>query len=124
MKTRRQWDTGVLRTAASMVLALAFTLPAAARADSLAGFQPGSLAQAEQALEQGEPERALSLLHRQRAILRHSRFRAQAEALSCQAYRQLGDTRNAARACDAVVAYDSKVVTTVVTTQALDPAAD
>jgi len=113
MKTERLPDIGRLRTAACLVLALVTTLPlaAATRADGPSRFQPGSLLQAEEALEQGQPERALALLHRQRAILRHSRFRAQAEALSCQAYRQMHDFGNAARVCDAVVAYDGEVVT-------------
>lgn len=109
MNTQRRFGTGCLtRAAASLVLALAATLPLvpAAQAEALSRFQPGSLIQAERALAQGQPERALSLLHRQRAILRHSTFRPQAEALTCQAYRQMQDVQRAAQVCGEVVAHD------------------
>jgi len=107
MKTQRQIGTGSMRAAVFLVWALAATLPtvSAAQAEALSRFQPGSLVQAEQALAQGQPERALSLLHRQRAILRDSRFRAQAEALACQAYRQMRDVQKAAGVCKEEVTF-------------------
>ena len=48
----------------------------------------------------------MSLLHRQRAILRHSTFRSQAEALTCQAYRQRRDFQKVAQICGEVVTHD------------------
>ncbi len=108
MKTQRKFGTGLMQTTAFLVLTLASTLPlvSAARAEALSRHQPQALIQAERALEQGQPERALSLLHRQRAILRHSKFRSQGEALACQAYIQMQDFQKAARVCDEVVAYN------------------
>ena len=110
MNTQRRFDTGILRgAAASLVLVLAATLSLvpAARAEPQSGFQPGSLVQAEQALARGQPERALLLLHRQRAILRHSSYRSQAEALTCQAHLQMQDAEKPEQVCGDMVAHDS-----------------
>jgi hypothetical protein len=108
MNTQRKFGTGLMQNTALLVLALVFTLPlvSAARAEALSRHQPQALIQAERALEQGQPERALSLLHRQRAILRHSKFRSQGEALACQAHIQMQDFQKATRVCDEVVAYN------------------
>ena len=91
MGTQHIICTGLLRTAIVVAGVLVSTLVvvSAARAESLTRYEPGSLIQAEWALEEGQPERALSLLHRQRAILRDSKFRTQRDALACQAYIQL-----------------------------------
>jgi hypothetical protein len=108
MNTQRKFGTGLMQNTALLVLALVSTLPlvSAARAEALSRHQPQALIQAERALEQGQPERALSLLHRQRAILRHSKFRSQGEALACQAHIQMQDFQKATRVCDEVVAYN------------------
>jgi hypothetical protein len=108
MNTRRKFGTDLRQITALLAVALVSTLPlvSAARAETLSRHQPQALIHAERALEQGQPERALSLLHRQRAILRHSKFRSQGEALACQAYIQMQDFQKAARDCDEVVAYD------------------
>ena len=109
MNTQRRFGTACLtRATAPLLLALAATFPPApaAHAEAPSRFQPGSLIEAEQALAQDQPERALSLLHRQRALLRHSNFRSQAEALTCQAYLQLEDAPKAEQVCGEVVAHD------------------
>ena len=68
--------------------------------------------QAEQALQQGNPERALSLLHRQRAIISHDKFRAQGQAIACQAYVQKRDLLKTRQACEEAVAYTGDNSTT------------
>jgi hypothetical protein len=108
MNIQRTFSTGLVRTTVVLLGVMASTLfvVSAARAEALSRHQPQALIQAERALEQGQPERALSLLHRQRAILRHSKFRSQGEALACQAHIQMQDFQKATRVCDEVVAYN------------------
>jgi hypothetical protein len=114
MKTPHCWDTVLVQKLALLVLglALALTFATVARAETLSDYQPRSLVDAEIALEQGQPERALSHLHRGRAILRDGRFRLQREAIACQAYVQLQDVEQAAQVCNEVVAYDTDEVIT------------
>ena len=109
MKTRRKLCTGLLRTAAVVLGVLVSTSMVlySARAETLSRHQPGALLQAERALEQGQPERALSHLHRQRAVLRFGKFRSRSAALACQAYLQMQDFLNGARVCDEVAAHGS-----------------
>jgi hypothetical protein len=107
MKIQRKFGTGLMRTAAVLVGVVASTLllASAARAEALSRYQPEALIQAEWALEDSQPERALLLLHRQRTILRFDQFRSQRDALTCQAYLQIENLPEAARVCDGAVAY-------------------
>lgn len=107
MNTQANLAIRLIYTTIALVLALALMALAgpAARAEILTRYQPQALIQAEQALEQGQPERALSVLHRQRAILRHDKYRSQGQALACQAYVQTQDLRKAQQACDEAVAH-------------------
>ena len=107
MKTQRKFGTGLMRTAAVVVGVVASTLlmVSAARAEALSRYQPDALIQAEWALEDSQPERALSLLHRQRTILRFDQFRSQRDSLACQSYLQMEDFQEAAHVCDEGVAY-------------------
>ena len=108
MKTRHCWDTILLQKLAILVLglSLALALASVARAETLSHYQPRSLIDAEVALAQGDPERALSHLHRGRVVLRDARFRLQREAIACRAHTQLGQFEQAARVCNDVVAYE------------------
>lgn len=107
MNTQANLAIRLIYTTIALVLALALMALAgpAARAEVLTRYQPQALIQAERALEQDQPARALSLLHRQRAILRHARYRSQGQALACQAYVQTQDLRKAEQTCDAAVAH-------------------
>jgi hypothetical protein len=106
MKTQHDLFTRLTLTTASLALALAsmIVLAPAANADVLSDYKPQGLIQAERAIEQGKSERALKILHRQRAILSHDKYLAERQALSCQAYFQQQDYTNAERACGAAVA--------------------
>lgn len=106
MKTQQQSVIRMARFALSMVAVLACTLllDSVARAEKLSDYQPLVLTEAEQALERGQPERALSLLNRERAILSHGKFRSQGEALACQAYIQKGDLHRAQQVCEELLA--------------------
>lgn len=76
-----------------------------ARADVLSEYRPQVLMQAERAIDEGNPERALSLLRQQRAILGHEKYYAEGQALACQAYFARGDSKKAERACDNAAAW-------------------
>jgi hypothetical protein len=111
MMTQGQCNTGLTRVAISVVGVLAITLllAATANAETLSRYHPQALADAEWALEQGEPEQALAHLHRQRALLQQDKFRAQRNALVCQAYRQMKDLQGVARVCREAVAFEGEV---------------
>ena len=98
----------ITATAVIVALAMAVILSPATRADTLAHYQPASLAKAERALERGNPERALALLNNHRAILKHQRFVARSQALTCEAHFQRGDFQQAEQSCDAAVASASE----------------
>lgn len=101
MKTQQDLYRQLVLTTAALVLALASMVLVApgTRADVLSDYHPQVLSEAGRALESGRPERALSLLHRQRAILRHEKFLGQRNALTCQAYFQKQQFLKAERAC-------------------------
>jgi hypothetical protein len=108
MKTqndRNMFTTSWIKATAPFAVAAAFLLSPLAQADVLSQYQPEVLLKAEQALEQGQPERALSLLHSQRAILSHGKFRAQGLALTCDAYVQQQDYDRAEDVCADAVAF-------------------
>ena len=71
MKTPHCWDTVLVQKLALLVLglALALTFATVARAETLSDYQPRSLIDAEVALEQGQPERALGALDEADALL-------------------------------------------------------
>ena len=108
METQGQCNTGLARATASLigVLLISVLLAATVRAENLSRYHPQALVDAEWALQQGEPARALAHLHRQRALLRQAQFRGEADALACQAYRQMEDWRGVSRTCVEAVAYD------------------
>lgn len=108
MKTRHCWDTVLVQKLAIVVvgLTLALALASVARAETLPHYQPRSLVDAENALAQGDPERALSHLHHGRAVLRDARFRLQRESIACRAHIQLEQFEQAERVCHEVVAYE------------------
>lgn len=109
MKAQQDLRTRLALTIASVLLAMAsLLLVSPSRAEILSHYEPGVLLQAEQALERGQPERALSLLHSQRAILSHGKFREQGQAIACQAYIQKQDLAKAEQACDETVAFSGR----------------
>lgn len=113
MKAQEIWNTGLMRAMLCLlgVLSITLLLASTARAENLSRYHPQALIEAEWALEQGEPQRALAHLHRQRAVLRQGRFRAESNALACQAYRQLQDWQEVAQVCNTAIAYDDEAET-------------
>ena len=97
-------------TAGGLVLAIASTvcMSMAAKADVLSHYEPKSLVRAEKALEQGKPDLALRLLHKQRAIVRVDKHLARSESLTCRAYFQKGEYEAAEPACNTAVERGSK----------------
>ena len=83
-------------------------MTATAQAENLSRYHPQGLIDAEYALVEGQPEQALAHLHRQRAILRQDNFRAERDALACQAYRQMQELQKAAGVCKDRVAFENK----------------
>ncbi len=86
-----------------VIAMLALLWQARATADTLGEFQAPVVRQAQWALQQDNPERALALLENRQAELRRWRAQAQGNALICQAYFQIGEYDNAERACDLAV---------------------
>lgn len=88
-----------------MVLASAILISPIAHSDELQPFQPQALIEAEDALAQGNPQRAMALLHRQRAMLSHQVFNDRVESIACQAHLQLGELPDAEQSCDGSAIY-------------------
>ncbi|CAA0101208.1 Uncharacterised protein [Halioglobus japonicus] len=95
MRTQRMMIASIAVIA--MVLLLWQTRAAAG---TLGEFQPPVVRQAQWALQQENPERALALLEKRTTELRRWRAQAQGSALVCQAYFQMGDYTRAEQACD------------------------
>lgn len=76
---------------------------ARAGADTIGHYQAPVLRKAEVALQNGYPDRALSLLQGRSAELRRWQAEAQGSDLICRAYFEKGDYVNAERACDEAV---------------------
>lgn len=74
-----------------------------AGADSLGDYQPTALRKAESALQNGYPDRALSLLRGRDVEMRRWRVEAEASDLKCRAWFEKGNYAEAERACDEAV---------------------
>jgi len=98
MKTHRPLVS--LLAAAAITTAL-WQLPASAEA--FGEYQPTALRKAESALQNGYPDRALSLLQGRAAEMRRWDAQAQASDLMCRAWFEKGDYARAERACDEAV---------------------
>lgn len=87
--------------AAVVITALLWHGPASAA--TLGEYQPPALRKAEAALQNGYPNRTLSLLQGRGAEMRRWRVEAAASNLMCRAYFEKGDYTKAERACDEAV---------------------
>ncbi len=105
MTTQQLLPARLALATGALALALAATacLSTTAHADVLAHYEPQAFAKAESALERGNPDRALQMLHRQRAIVNHDRYAARREALVCRAQFQKRNFEAAEQACDIAV---------------------
>jgi hypothetical protein len=110
MKSQQELYTRfTLATVATVLAMLTLVLwGPAARAEALAEYRPQVLMQAELAIEEGNPGRALALLRQQRAILGHEKYYAEGQALACQAYFAKGQSSNAERACGNAAAWHAR----------------
>ncbi len=105
MKHLLTLSTRSTRTLGMMGLLSAMLVTPLAHTDESRQYQPQVLIQAEQALAQGNPQRALALMHRQRAILGHSAFHERVEFIACEAQLQLWDSPSAEQTCDTSANY-------------------
>lgn len=110
MMTQQFLPARLILTVIGLSLAIASTvlMSMAAHADVLNHYQPKSLARAEKALERGNPDLALKLLHHQRAIVGADKFLARSQALTCLAYFQKADYAAAEPACNVAVEQGSQ----------------
>jgi tetratricopeptide (TPR) repeat protein len=96
-----------LPTKFSRVLAVASVAAllwqADANADAIDHYQPGVLAKANRALQQGNSDRALALLEDRVADMRKSSNQAEGYGLICRAYFQQRDFQVAEQNCDKAV---------------------
>ena len=74
-----------------------------ANADAIDHYQPGVLAKANRALQQGNSDRALALLEGRVADLRSGPHQAEGYGLICRAYFQQHDFQAAEKNCDEAV---------------------
>ena len=105
MTTQQLLPARLALATGALAIALASTvcMSTNAHADALSHYEPQTFAMAEKALERGNPDRALKLLHSQRAMLSHNKHVGRTEALVCRAQFEKRDFAAAEHACNVAV---------------------